>query len=239
MSTYYGDILGINPEISSEEFSNFVYGLYYLYQNGPTLQTLEQGINLVLGIPLVRSVSTVIDIRFNSKDNRYIIITDLDQYILPEGISPLVLIGDSITQKSSLAKWIELQDNNTSPNWWVGTSIPDTVIKGLSGNQVDRFAKAGSNFDYLMSTYLYKNTFLVRVNTGTFKFNKYFTYLPTILYNVKPSHSIPVYIWKVALGTEVLNVSELSFNQTQVSGGTSGGTPLNAINWQSINQSAI
>jgi len=218
MYTYYGKILGVNPEVSSEQFSNFIYGLYYLYVNGPTLQIMEQGLNLVLGIPLVRSSSTVVDIRYNSTTSQYIIITDNEQYVLPTGISPLVNIGDSLSIGDSLAKWIELKDYTSDGAWWLNVSIPDNIIKNLSGSQTDRFAKAGSNFDYLMSNYLYKNTFLVRINIGTFNDNKYFSYLSDILYNAKPSHTQAVYVWRIDLGSvnEGVSVSEVSFTTNQV-----------------------
>jgi hypothetical protein len=232
----YGKILGVAPEVSSDQFSNFIYGLYYLYVNGPTLQVMEQGLNLVLGIPLVRNPSTVIDIRYNSSTSQYIIITDIDQYLLPTGISPLVNIGDSLTIGDSLAKWIELKDYISDGAWWLNVSIPDNIIKNLSGNQTDRFAKAGSNFDYLMSNYLYKNTFLVRINIGLFNDNKYFSYLSDILYNAKPVYAQPVYVWKLDLGTtgEGVSLSEVSFTTNQIPTDVS---TLRSINTFQINYS--
>lgn len=211
----YGKILGLSPEVSSDQFSNFVYGLYYLYLNGPTLKVLEQGLNLVLGIPLVRNPGVVLDIRFNVISGQYLIITDTDQYILPVGIAPTVNIDDAVFVGTSLAKWVELKDHVSDGAWWLNVSIPDTIIKGLPGNQVDRFAKPGSNFDTLMSKYLFANTFLVRINIGAFRDNKYFPYLGDILYNAKPIHSQPVYVWKLDMGgDELASVTELSFNVT-------------------------
>jgi hypothetical protein len=213
----YGKILGVLPEVSSDQFSNFVYGLYYLYLNGPTLSVLEKGLNLVLGIPLVRDSGVVLDIRFNVLTNQYIIITDTDQYILPVGINPNVSIDDIVTVGTSLAKWVELKDHVSDGSWWLNVSIPESIIRGFPGNQIDRFAKPGSNFDMLMSKYLYANTFLVRINIGSFQGNKYFNYLSDILYNAKPLHAQPVYVWKLDMGgDELATVVELSFDVTQI-----------------------
>jgi hypothetical protein len=236
MYKHYGKILGVSPEVSSEQFSNFIYGLYYLYLNGPTLQTMEQGLNLVLGIPLVRETGVIIDIRYNTEAGNYLIITDKDSYVLPEGILPIVEIDDEVGIGDSLAKWVELKDYRSDGAWWINVSIPSSVIRSRSGNQVDRYASAGSNFDYLMSNYLYKNTFLVRINTGEFKYNKYFNYLTDILSKAKPAYTQPVYIWKITLGEDTIpeifdDGFSLTISTTYVSYDIDGY----AINDQNIN----
>jgi hypothetical protein len=129
-----------------------------------------------------------------------------------------------------------LKDYISDGAWWLNVSIPDNIIKNLSGNQTDRFAKAGSNFDYLMSNYLYKNTFLVRINIGLFNDNKYFSYLSDILYNAKPVYAQPVYVWKLDLGTtgEGVSLSEVSFTTNQIPTDVS---TLRSINTFQINYS--
>jgi len=234
MYKHYGRILGVSPEVSSEQFSNFVYGLYYLYLNGPTLKVMEQGLNLVLGVPLVRSAGTVLDVRYNIETSQYLVITDADQYVLPANLTPIVQVGDAVELGGALAKWIELKDSVENGNWWINVSIPDTVIRALTGSQVDRFARPGSNFDYLMSNFLYKNTFLVRINIGVLNSGQYFDYLQQILTNAKPSYTQPIYVWKLDMGgDELFSVTELSFDTHQVP------SIMTAINCQPIDQTCI
>lgn len=234
MYKHFGKLLGVTPEVSSEQFSNFVYGLYYLYLNGPTLKVMEQGLNLVLGVPLVRSAGTVLDVRYNIESAQYLIITDSDQYVLPTNLTPIVQVGDQIAVGDSLAKWIELKDSVENGNWWINVSIPDNVIRAITGNQIDRFARPGSNFDYLMSNYLYKNTFLVRINIGILNSGKYFDYLQDILSNAKPAYTQPIYVWKLDMGgDELFSVTELSFTDSQVF------SQMTAINCQPIDQTCI
>lgn len=235
MYKHYGKILGVAPEISSEQFSNFIYGLHYLYFNGPTLQVLEQGMNLVLGIPLPRGPGVVLDIRNNVESDRYVVITDTDQYLLPSGINPTVSIGDSIDTGTSIAKWIELRDYVADGKWWINVSIPPSIIRDNSNSQNNRFAREGSRFDYIMTNYLKTHTFLVRVNIGAFRDNKYFPYLSDILYNSKPSYAQPIYVWKLDVGSDDLSltIEELSFSSFTVV------SEMTAVNCQPINQTAI
>lgn len=217
MYKHYGKLLGIKPEVSTEQFSNFIYGLYYLYLNGPTLKVLEQGLNLVLGIPLPRSTSQVVDIRTKVETNQYSVITDDREYLLPAGILPAVNIGDVVGIGSSIAKWVELKDFLSNGKWWLNVSIPNTIIRSKPSSQTDRFAKAGSRYDYLMSEYLYKNTFLISVNVGSFTSNKYFKYFNDVLLKAKPSHSQPIFVWKVNLGEDDFGfIDELSFTISQI-----------------------
>lgn len=230
MYKHYGKILGVNPEVSSEQFSNFIYGLYYLYVNGPSLRVMEQGLNLVLGIPIPRGTSEVLDIRFNSDENKYVIITDIKQYILPKGIVPTVQIGDLITLGNPIAKWVELKDFTSDGKWWLNVSIPESIISYKPLSQTDRFAKVGSRFDDLMTRYLYRNTFLIRINVGSFTDNKYFSYIGDIISKAKPIHTQPVFVWQVDMYEEEFGlIEEIDFTITQIA------AILRSINFRPIN----
>lgn len=216
MYKYYGKLLGVVPEVSSEQFSNFIYGLYYLYINGPTLKVLEQGLNLVLGIPLPRQTSTVLDIRLITETGQYLVITEDQEYLLPVGIAPSVGIGDIITLGTAIAKWIELQDFISDGKWWLNVSIPSNIIRAIPTSQPDRFAFAGSSYDNMMTNYLYKNTFLISINVGSFQNNQYFSYLNDIILKAKPSYAQAIFVWKVNMGEDDFGfLEELEFSITQ------------------------
>lgn len=214
----YGHLLGIEPEVSSEQFSNFIYGLYYLYLNGPTLKVMEQGLNLVLGIPIPREIGYVLDIRVDTETGRYLVITANQKYVLPGGVTPDVGIGDLVTPQTFLTKWIELKDYISDGKWWLNVSIPPNLIRATPVSQTDRFAKEGNRFDYLMSNYLYRNTFLVRINVGTFRDTaQYFRYLPDIISRGKPASVQPVFVWRIDMGEEeVGRIEEFEFTVSQI-----------------------
>jgi len=231
---HYGKLLGITPEVSNEQFSNFIYGLYYLYLNGPNLSIMEQGLNLVLGIPLPRSASVVLDIRTKVDTGQYEVITEEKNYLLPIGVLPTVGIGDTVSIGSPIAKWIELKDFISDGKWWINVSIPSDIIRQKPKSQQDRFAKTGSRFDELMTDYLYKNTFLIRINVGSFQDNKYFKYLSDILSKGKPSYTQPVFVWKIDMNEDEFGfVDELDFTITQII------SKLRSINAYAINVEAI
>lgn len=234
MYKYYGKLLGVAPEVSSEQFSNFIYGLYYLYLNGPNLKTLEQGLNLVLGIPLPRSPSKVVDIRLEVETGQYLVITDDKAYLLPLGVIPTVGIGDIVSLDNPFAKWIELKDYISDGEWWINVSIPETIIRHKPKSQTDRFAKEGSRFDDLMRRYLFRNTFLIRITVGAFKNNNYFSYLNDIISKGKPSYTQAVLVWKIDMSEDSLgDIEEIDFIISQII------SKLAAINAYAINVECI
>jgi len=197
MSKHFGELISIDPEISSEAFTNFIYGLYYIYLNGPTLGLLKRGLNLIIGAPLARANETVLDIRGYLATDQFLVITDQNQYLLPFGLLPSVEIGDEIVLGQLLAEWVELKDYTQDGEWWINVSIPRSLIPAIPPGQMGRFATAGSTYDQLMRDYLYKNTFLVKVNVGNFKNTQQFAQIAEIINRAKPTHTQPIYIWSV------------------------------------------
>jgi hypothetical protein len=197
ISTYFGNLIGLSPQSSTDSFKNYVYGLYYVYANGPTIDLLRKGLNLTLGIPLSRGVETVLEIRKYLETDQYIVITDENQYIIPYGLPPAVEEGQVLGLSDEIAKWIEVKDYINDGAWWIDLQIPDTIIPYVPPGQVDRHAVAGSQFDYLMRTYLKKHTFLVNVNVTFFKDNQVFNDLAEVIRRAKPAYTQAVYIWTV------------------------------------------
>lgn len=216
ISTYYGDLIGVSPEASTQTFQNFVYGLYYLYTNGPTLDLLRKGLNLALGIPLCRGTETVLDIRTYLETDQYIVITDQNQYVIPYGLPPIVSVGQVLTISQEVAQWVEVEDYDSAGAWWINLQIPTKFIPSLPPGQANRYATAGSQFDYLMRNYLKTHTFLVNVNVATFKDTQLFQQLSDIIKRAKPTYTDPIYIWTVEQDdTLTLNDSEMGFGIQQ------------------------
>jgi len=210
---HYAKLIGVDPATSTEVYKSFVYGLYYMYYQGPTLSILRKGLNLCLGIPLARESEEVIDVRQYLDTDQYIVITDKNKYVLPYGLLPSVLPGDILSVSDEISQWIEIKDWVEDGDWWINLSIPPSIIPSLPETQVDRYASVGSNFDYLMRTYIKNHTFLVNVKVSTFKNNQNFQQLADIINRVKPLYSQAVYIWSIPYLEETLTSSDESLTQ--------------------------
>jgi hypothetical protein len=208
LSNYYGSLIGVAPEASSDAFYNFIYGLYYMYTQGPTLSLITKGLNLVLGIPLSRANETVLDIRTYLETDQYIVITTENQYVIPYGISPSVSVGDVLATGTELAQWIIVQDYINDGDWWLNLHIPSTIIPYVPEGQKDRYATSGTIFDYLMRNYLKKHTFLVNIRVDNFKDVQNFQQVSDIIKHIKPTYTQAIYIWTVTNLDETLTLSD-------------------------------
>lgn len=203
ISKYYGRLLQLDPQVSTEKFKAFVYGLFYLFAHGPNIAFFRKGLNLSLGLPLARDYEVVIDIRNYLETNQYLVITDLNQYIVPYGIEPSVEIGDNLVPSQEIAQWVEIKDWINDGTWWANLYIPEQLIPYLPDGEVDRHATPGSYAEYAMATFLKQHTFLVNVNVTNFKDIQNFQELYDLIYRAKPTYTFPIYIWSVPI-TEIL-----------------------------------
>lgn len=211
ISNNFGTLVGIDPQTSTDAFKNFIQGLYYIYLNGPTLELLRKGLNLCLGVPLARDIETVIDVRKYLETDQYIVVTDLNQYLIPYGLTPQVVSDDVLNVGDELAKWVEIKDYLHDGDWWINLKIPEKLIPNLPSGQVDRYATAGTHFDYLMRNYLKKHTFLVNVRVTDFKNNQVFQQISDIINKAKPSYTESIYIWTVP-NTEEITATDEKFS---------------------------
>lgn len=236
MSTYYGNLLGFEPQNSTQQFTDFIYGLYYLFTSGPTMDVMEKGANLVLGVPLARGGETVVDIRNYLNTDQYLVITESNQYLLPTGIAAIVSIGDTLSTGQLIAKVVELKDYESDGEWWINVSIPSNIIPKLPPSQSDRFAKLGTVYYQMMSQYLKRHTFLIRINVGAFTNVEFFSTVFDTLTKARPSYTQAIYTWFVDVGSDdggfVIDDSTLVITQPT-------GVPLREINTFEINAKEI
>ncbi len=219
ISNNFGTLVGVDPQTSSEAFKNFIQGLYYIYLNGPTLELLRKGLNLCLGVPLARDIETVIDVRKYLETDQYIVVTDLNQYLIPYGLTPNVVSDDVLNIGDELAQWVEIKDHLHDGDWWINLKIPEKLIPNLPSGQIDRYAGPGTHFDYLMRNYLKKHTFLVNVKVTDFKNNQVFQQISDIINKAKPSYTESIYIWTVP-NTEQATITDERFIQRRDHGRT-------------------
>jgi hypothetical protein len=208
VSTFYGNLIGITPGNASAQFSDFVYGLFYVYMHGPKLDTLSRGLNLVLGIPMAREQEQVLSIRTYLETDQYLVICDQNQYVIPYGLAPSVQEGDMLNVGDPLAQWVEIKDYEHDGEWWVNLYLPKKLIPQIPDGQKDRYATPGSHFDYLMRNYLKTHTFMVRVKIANFKNLQQFVQISDIIKRAKPCYTEAIYIWTLTDG-EHINPHEL------------------------------
>jgi hypothetical protein len=212
ISKYYGDLIQISPEASTDNFYNLVYGLYYMYTQGPKLALIQSGLNLVLGIPLARDNETVLDIREYLQTGEYIVITNQNQYVIPYGLPASVAVGDTVTVGEPLSSWLQVKDYEEDGNWWLNLYIPSSVIPYLPPGQDNRYATEGSQFYYLMQNYLKTHTFLINIQVDNFKDIQNFTTVFDVIQRVKPTYTKAIYIWSVQGLDETLTLDDDSFS---------------------------
>lgn len=208
MYNYYGKLIGVDPQESTERYKDFLFGLFYLYVHGPDLAMVRRGLNVALGVPLARDDETVLSIRKYPGSGQYFVITDLNSYLLPYGLIPTVQEGDSLTVGDEVTTWVEVKDYMNDGDWWINLEIPKTLMPYVPEGQPDAYAKPGTYADYLMRNYLRHHTFLVKVNVTTFKNIESFQQLGDIIKRVKPSYTTPIYIWAVPIEDEIIRFIE-------------------------------
>ena len=192
----YAKLLNIpSPSISTEQFKAFVYGMFYLFCNGPTLSLIRKGLNLALGIPLAREAETVLEIREYLNTGNTIVITDNDSYTIPYGLPASVSVGEILSTGQELSSWIELKDYKQDGEWWLNFRLPPTILPYSE----DRYILEGSELDRIMKQYLAAHTFFVNVKTLNFKNVQVFEDLASIIQEVKPTYTTPVYVWTVGI----------------------------------------
>jgi hypothetical protein len=212
ISKYYADLIAISPETSTDNFYNLVYGLFYMYTQGPKLSLVQSGLNLVLGIPLARAAETVLDIREYLQTGEYIVITNQNQYIIPYGLPASVAVGDTLSVGEPLSSWLQVKDYEEDGDWWLNLYIPSSVIPYLPPGQDNRYATSGSQFDYLMRNYLKTHTFLINIEVANFKDIQNFSTVFDVIQRVKPAYTKAIYIWSVQGLDESLTLSDDSFS---------------------------
>lgn len=216
---HYAKLININPTTSTDLFKNFVYGMYYLFVQGPHLDTLKRGLNIALGIPLARDAETVLEIRKYLNSDQWLVITDLNSYIIPYGLEPTVAVGNQLSVGQDIALWIEVKDHINDGEWWVNFMLPSHLMPNIplavpggggvnADSTPDRYMTAGSYADWLMRNYLKNHTFLVNVKTLGFKNIQNFQQLADIIRQVKPTYTAPIYVWTVPVMDDILTFQD-------------------------------
>jgi hypothetical protein len=215
LQSLYANTIGVfRPTVINEIFKNFLYGLYYIYNKGPIISLIRKGMDLAVGIPLARDNESILEIRHLINTDEWMVITDLNSYIIPYGLKPTVEVGDELKIGDSLSNWVEVKDYESDGAWWLNFAIPSFILPDPPNLPSGSYASEGTYADWIMRTYLKKHTFLVNIKVDNFKVLQNFSELINIIKYIKPTYTTPIYVWTISIPDEILKLDESEFYLT-------------------------
>lgn len=223
---YYGKFVSKKSDAVTERYKDFISGLFYLYLHGPTVRDLVRGLNLVMGVPLARQDEKVLLVDRLDSSTDYTIITTNNSYVVPYGLKPTIVAGDTIHTGDPVASWVQVLDYVKDGEWWLYHTIPREIIEVPLGQENQLVATPGSDTATIMSKYLKNHTFMVKISLSGVDSVKLFTQLQEVVSEAKPSYTFPIYVWEIPLEEEAILLS----NTVSLSPKLSPSTMLNSSN---------
>lgn len=203
---YFGTLVRVSPQTSTEVYRAYIQGLFYLYTQGPTVELLKRGVHLALGIPLARAEEAVLLIRQDDQSGDYIVVTELNSYRLPYGTVPSVEVGEVLTEGSELSTIATLVDYTLDDNWWINLSLPRVLFPDATGVVT---ATPGSFEDYAMRNYLKHHTFLVKVTLSGSLTSSAADEILRLVQDARPRYTMAINVWSVPIETEELREEDI------------------------------
>lgn len=203
----FGRLVGFTEEDAIFNYKSFLEGVYFLYTNGPNLAFIERGVNLAMGMPYARATEDVLDISQDSVTGNWFVFTATQAYEIPYGYRPDLVVRDTLTEGDVLSTWVQVNDYSTAGAWWYQIFLPKEVV----ANDVDPIslgrAIEGSTGDMMMQNFLKHHMFEVLITQPNGDITAYNTARDLVLTS-KPEYTYPVFIWKVPLEDEIINLDD-------------------------------
>lgn len=167
LANNYGSIIGVE-ENSSESYRAFLRGLFQLYIFGPVLERIESALNVVLGLPVVKTdgeVMSQIDVS-HSTFNRIVTsgpdtgVTTTYDFPKNTSLRTDLSVGTVLHAFEPFTTAAVVTDYIQDPTWWYTTVIPQALFSAPPGPPV----KSAQGLT-LTGAYPYAN---VVVNASTF-----------------------------------------------------------------------
>lgn len=192
---------------SNLDYLSAVRGLWFAHINGPTVQNLRLGTQLLLGLPFSEEKGVIVDIdeRFSAAQGK-ILIQDaatggiVRSYTYPRGLSLEVnpatnkpyAVGDEVEPFSALVVGAEVLDYVSDPKWLMG------YVQQRLLTEVEKF-----------------HTFLVRVDSRAFSLSS-LTFVQSFVRRIKPVHTHPIFLIqaKIDSGTDITVTTEIVLKPT-------------------------
>jgi hypothetical protein len=132
---------------SSEDYRQFIRGVFQLYLLGPTLERIESALNVICNMPVIRDDSEVLTAYDDSSDADHLIVRtqrtngDAATYLFPldtplrEDVTSYVPgVSAAITFQSfePLTTLFQVTDYIQDPTWWDSIVLPQEIMPGAS-----------------------------------------------------------------------------------------------------------
>lgn len=206
---YFGTLVRVSPQTSTEVYRAYIQGLFYLYTQGPTIDLLKRGVHLALGIPLARAEEEVLLIKQDDQSGDYVVVTEQNSYRLPYGTVPSVAEGDVLAVGVELSNIATLVDYTIDDNWWINLRLPSVLFPDATGIVV---ATPGSFEDYAMRNYLKHHTFLVKINLSGSLTSAAAAEILRLVQDARPRYTMAINVWSVPIEVEDLREEDFIEN---------------------------
>lgn len=124
----FGHMLG-SERPSSEQYRAFVRGVMQLQLLGPAVRRLEAGLSVVAGLPVTQTDGEVV---LEVSSGR--VVTTAGTYTFPTSIPAAVTVGEALAAFYPLARGVAILDEVSSPGWWHGELIPESLLPDVPDN---------------------------------------------------------------------------------------------------------
>lgn len=184
---------------SSTDYLSVVQGLWYAYFNGPTLQNLRIGTQILLGLPFAEAAGIIEELRIDFSPNLgRILIRDTDNseivrsYSFPRSLAMEInpatnapyAIGDEVARFAPLVTGAEIIDYVKDPRWFEGILHQGVFF------EIEKFFK-----------------FLVRIDSAAFSLST-LLFVRNFILKVKPTYTFPLFIVRKEIGDTEVSVTD-------------------------------
>jgi hypothetical protein len=123
-------------EPSSEAYRALIIGLMRFYSMGPTPGRVESALNVMVGIPVIRSDGEILLSVEQKTDLLDVVTTSTESYTIPHGsVRTDIEVGYVFEAFESLTTVFKVQDHVTDPTWYHGETLPLEILPGQSSSR--------------------------------------------------------------------------------------------------------
>lgn len=120
----FGTNVGLLAE-SSDQYKARVRGLYYDYFRGPTVSALEQGVHILIGLPIADKAGVVEVVNLAYSGVFGLITVAGEDYLFPAIVGTDLQVGDMVETFQPLCRGVEVIDYKVDPEWFVNLSFDE------------------------------------------------------------------------------------------------------------------
>jgi hypothetical protein len=184
---------------SDLDYLSAVRGLWYSFLNGPTMNNLRIGMQILLGLPFAEEDGIIEEIRddFSPNQGRILVKDKANEQIVRAYTYPVVLevevnpatgvkyvAGDEVTQFAPLVEGSEIIDYIKDPRWFEGILNQGVFF------EVEKFHK-----------------FMARVDSAAFNLSA-LLFVRDFILKIKPTYTFPLFVVRLEIADSDVSVTD-------------------------------